>query len=275
MNIIFYDGFCVQGPNYLWHVDGYDKLKPYGFCIHGCIDGFSRRIIWLDVGTTNNDPSIVAYYYLQSIEQLQGTPAIIRGDLGTENSTLAFIQPFLRRHGTDSAQQTSFRYGRSVSNQRIEAWWGILRKWNSDWWIDFFKNLKAGGHFDETNPVDIDCLRFAFMHIIKKEIEQVALEWNNHSIRHSSYAVVPNGSPEELFFMPSILGPENYLQPVDNDDLLYVQRYAVEPGPPASYEFLMAADILMSENNLRMPTSVEEALDFYIKLKCLLNAEVF
>ena len=34
-----YDGFCVQGPNYLWHVDGYDKLKPYGFCIHGCIDG--------------------------------------------------------------------------------------------------------------------------------------------------------------------------------------------------------------------------------------------
>lgn len=73
----------------------------------------------------------------------------------------------------------------------------------------------------------------------------------------------------------TLLGAENYLQPVDNDDLLYVQRYAVEPGPPASYEFLMAADILMSENNLQMPTSVEEALDFYIKLKCLLNAEVF
>ena len=53
---------------------------------------------------------------------------------------------------------------------------------------------------------DSDCLRFAFMHIIKREIEQVALEWNNHSIRHSSYAVVPNGTPEELFFMPSILG---------------------------------------------------------------------
>ena len=22
--------------------------------------------------------------------------------------------------------------------QRIEAWWGIFRKWNSDWWIEFF-----------------------------------------------------------------------------------------------------------------------------------------
>ena len=22
----------------MWHTDGYDKLKPFGFCIHGCID---------------------------------------------------------------------------------------------------------------------------------------------------------------------------------------------------------------------------------------------
>ena len=28
-----------QGPNEVWHCDGYDKLKPYGFAIHGCIDG--------------------------------------------------------------------------------------------------------------------------------------------------------------------------------------------------------------------------------------------
>ena len=24
----------------MWHVDGYDKLKPFGFPIHGCIDGY-------------------------------------------------------------------------------------------------------------------------------------------------------------------------------------------------------------------------------------------
>ncbi|KAL5510855.1 hypothetical protein EMCRGX_G006465 [Ephydatia muelleri] len=28
-----------QGPNWCWHIDGYDKLKPYGFPIHACIDG--------------------------------------------------------------------------------------------------------------------------------------------------------------------------------------------------------------------------------------------
>ena len=30
---------CYQGPNFIWHMDGYDKLKPYGITIHGCIDG--------------------------------------------------------------------------------------------------------------------------------------------------------------------------------------------------------------------------------------------
>lgn len=42
-----------KGPNYLWHLDAYDKLKPYGICIHGCIDGFSRHIMWLKAGTVN------------------------------------------------------------------------------------------------------------------------------------------------------------------------------------------------------------------------------
>ena len=50
-----------------------------------------------------------------------------------------------------------------------------------------------------------DCLRIAFMNILQNEIKQVATEWNNHPIRPSSTAV-PNGSPEELFFMPALEG---------------------------------------------------------------------
>ena len=30
--------YASKGPNFIWHVDGYDKLKPYGFCIHGAIE---------------------------------------------------------------------------------------------------------------------------------------------------------------------------------------------------------------------------------------------
>ena len=45
--------YSVGGPNYLWHMDGWDKLKTFGLCVHGCIDGFSRRILWLKVSSTN------------------------------------------------------------------------------------------------------------------------------------------------------------------------------------------------------------------------------
>jgi hypothetical protein len=41
--------YSVPGPNHLCHLDGYYKLKSYGIPIHGCIDGFSRKIIWLKV----------------------------------------------------------------------------------------------------------------------------------------------------------------------------------------------------------------------------------
>ena len=37
--------YCVYdnpGPNYVWHIDGNDKLIFWGFVIHVAIDGFSR-----------------------------------------------------------------------------------------------------------------------------------------------------------------------------------------------------------------------------------------
>ena len=48
--------YTAKGTNYLWHMDGYDKLKPFGFCIHGAIDGYSRWVLWLEEASTNNDP---------------------------------------------------------------------------------------------------------------------------------------------------------------------------------------------------------------------------
>ena len=55
------------GPNYLWHMDRYDKIKPYGFEIYDAIDGFSRKILWLRVPSSNNNPKVIASSYMDCI----------------------------------------------------------------------------------------------------------------------------------------------------------------------------------------------------------------
>ena len=51
------------GPNYAWHID---KLKPFGFAIHGAIDGYSRKILWLGVLHSNNSSSMIGDIFLDS-----------------------------------------------------------------------------------------------------------------------------------------------------------------------------------------------------------------
>lgn len=167
--------YKTKGPNYLWHMDGYDKLKPFGFCIHGAIDGYSRRILWLDVASTNNDPKVVAQYFVDCVRQIGGTARVIRADCGTENVHVEALQRYLRREDEDDwAGDNSFMYGRSVSNQRIEAWWGILRKSCSDWWINYFKDLRACGLYSDDDCIQVECLKFCFMHLLRDELHRVA-----------------------------------------------------------------------------------------------------
>ena len=88
--------YQTLGPNYVWHFDGFDKLKPYGFSIDGCINGYSRIIIWLGVSASNKCPDLIAYYYLTAAKNLNGTPKFIKSDYGTEHSVTEPIHLFLR-----------------------------------------------------------------------------------------------------------------------------------------------------------------------------------
>ena len=88
--------YYAQSPNYVWHVDGYDKLKPYGFCIHGAFDGYSRRILWLEVLNSNNSSGVIAKYYLDALANLGVCPRLLHCDSGTENAKLSVLQPFFR-----------------------------------------------------------------------------------------------------------------------------------------------------------------------------------
>ena len=122
--------YTCDGPNNTWHNDGNDKLKPYGFPIHGCIDGFSRKVLWLKVTRGNKNPVVPASYFLETASKWNLVPDILKTDCGNEKCLMAGIQCKLPNN-TDA-----HRYGSSISNQRIESFWSHFKRIHFSWVID-------------------------------------------------------------------------------------------------------------------------------------------
>ncbi len=261
--------YKVKGPNYVWHIDGYDKLKPFGFCVHGALDGYSRRVLWLEVGPSNNDPRVVAQYYLDYVRRIGGTPRIVRADCGTENVHVAAIQRFFRASAEDSfAGDKSFMYGKSTSNQRIEAWWSQLRRSGADWWIKYFKDLRDTGIYREGQVMDEECLKFCYYNIIKDELYKVARHWNVHCIRPSTNDESPSGRPDTLYFLPEVNETCDYITRARVVDMDVAEEMCCLKNPPngCEPEFNELASLIMREKGLQMPTSVDEAAQLYLEL---------
>lgn len=210
------------GPNYSWHCDGYDKLKPFGFPIHGCIDGWSRKILWLYVTRSNNQPNNIAAYYLDAVEGYGGCPVDLVTDLGTENGTMAAIQSFLRD------DPNSHRYVPSPRNQRIEAWWAFLRRSYSTWWINFFKDMADKRAVDLTSELEMECLWFCFSQLLQKVLDDIREHWNTHRIRRSRHDTV-NGRPDSLYYLPELHGvTDQFLMPISEPESDFVRAHIIE-----------------------------------------------
>ena len=185
--------YVSKGPNYLVHVDGYDKLKPFGFAVHGSIDGFSRKVLWLEVGFTNNDLRYVTKFFLDYVKDIRGVPCIVRTDRGTENSILRDVQLALRLNHNDNMRHVGFLYGCSINNQRIERWWRHLYENSAQFWKQLFLDLQNLGVLDNSDPVHIEALRFCFTKLIQQDFDEVVQEWNQHSIRFQDNEESPYG----------------------------------------------------------------------------------
>ena len=152
--------YVSQGPNFVWHIDCYDKLKPFDFPIHGAIDSFNRKIFWLNICPSNNDPYFISYFYVNCISSLKCVPKTIRGDRGSKNED-------------SMSGHSSFLFGSSANNQRIELRWSVLRRQNSAWWINFFKYLQGEGLFDPSLNHHNKCIKFCFSGILQIELDNI------------------------------------------------------------------------------------------------------
>ncbi|XP_024117477.2 uncharacterized protein LOC112139011 [Oryzias melastigma] len=261
------------GPNEVWHVDGYDKLKPFGIAISGCIDGYSRRIMWLKCGKSNNDPTIIAQMYMQCAAELGVIPMRLRTDCGTENGLMAALHCSLRsEHGDEFAGTKSHMYGTSTANHGIESWWSYFRKQRSQFWMDLFGDLRER-HLFNGSYLHICLVRFCFLDVLQKELDEYKQFWNTHTIRPVRQSQCPSGKPEAMYHVPHRFDGRNCGFPTSAEA---ITRFSSQM-PPATTLDSDEEDLeahfsqLQRQSGLPTPLDWEAATENYIKLKNMAN----
>uniref|UniRef100_A0A3P9JR73 Integrase core domain-containing protein n=1 Tax=Oryzias latipes TaxID=8090 RepID=A0A3P9JR73_ORYLA len=266
--------YCNPGPNFIWHVDSYDKLKPYGICLNGAVDGFSRMVIWLHAYSTNSNPKIIAGYFISEVEKRGGTAARVRTDMGTENGTMEDIQRFLRLDHDDSYARNCFILGSSTHNQRIESWWAFLRKHHAQYWINVFQKLKDSDDFTG-DFLDKQLILFTCLKIIEEELQNVVHLWNTHIIRQSRNAIAPSGRPCMMYTLPQLFGGQDYLKQVSEQAVATCKAHCLQRGPDTCDETVFSLScLLMAENFLHAPTTPNEAIELYLFLRASIRSNL-
>lgn len=168
--------YWVPRPIYLWHFDGHHKLIRWRFVIHGCIDGFSRRIMYL-FAATNNRAETVLYAFMNACRQL-GLPEKVRCDKGKENVQVAAFM--FQAHRVTNNQNNIVMAGRSVHNQRIERLWRDVNCVVCSRFRELFVIMEDDGILDHSSYLDILILHKVFLPRLQEALDAFISVWDFH-----------------------------------------------------------------------------------------------
>jgi hypothetical protein len=217
-NLIPRSVYSVSGPNALWHMDGNLKLKDYGIVLHGAIDGYSRRVIYLEANH-NNRGATVLQAFLQGVANVSTVPHRVRADKGKENREVCAWMLI-----TNGVGKGAFITGRSVHNQRIERLWRDVNRWLTSFHI-IFNYLRLNNYYDPDNDVDRLALIFVYLPIIRRNLSQFSRVWNNHKIRTENHR-----TPIQLYAHQN---PQSLWMPTNEMEL---EQYGIDWDGPVPLE---------------------------------------
>lgn len=161
------------------HMDTNHKLIAYRLIFHGCVDGFSRLIIYLDCRKDNKAQTALELFK-KSVQEF-GLPSRVRGDMGMENYSVA--QYMLQKKDIGRG---SFITGRSVHNQRIERLWSELNRLVCRRFKNLFIDMENQDILNERSEVDIYALAYVFLPRIRKALHVFIEECNFNGLSTQS-----------------------------------------------------------------------------------------